>query len=44
MVFLRDHCEKCLEHMRVEKVGDDYIMVCPKCQNPPEEDEYSYKV
>lgn len=40
MGFLRNHCEKCLEFMKVEKKGDDYVMVCPNCQNPPEKDEY----
>ena len=36
----RNQCEKCLEHMKAEMVGDDYVLVCPNCERKIEKDEY----
>ncbi|VVB78686.1 Uncharacterised protein [uncultured archaeon] len=42
MVVLRNKCEKCLEFMKVEKVGEDYFLTCPNCEKMKEKDEYDF--
>jgi DNA-directed RNA polymerase subunit M/transcription elongation factor TFIIS len=32
-------CHKCQGFMRVYKIGDDYILMCPACEKKKEEDK-----
>ena len=40
MVFSRNRCEKCLEYMRVDKKGSDYVLVCPNCEREKDEENW----
>lgn len=37
MVFLINKCEKCMGFMKVEKIGDEYWLICPNCDKEKEE-------
>jgi hypothetical protein len=39
MVFVRHRCEKCLEYMRAEKIGNEYVLKCPSCEEPSKKDD-----
>jgi DNA-directed RNA polymerase subunit M/transcription elongation factor TFIIS len=37
MVIARHKCDKCLEFMRVDKIGENYFMICQNCAKEKEE-------
>lgn len=42
MMVLKNLCEKCLEFMKVEKIGKEYFLICPVCEKNKEKDEYNF--
>jgi len=42
MVISRHLCDICLEYMKVEKIGEEYILKCPLCDKKKERDEYNF--
>ncbi|MDP2926117.1 MAG: hypothetical protein Q8N99_07105 [Nanoarchaeota archaeon] len=40
MVFSRHVCDKCMSYMKIEKIGEDYILHCPGCEKRKKEKEW----
>lgn len=40
MVISRNLCDKCMEYMKVEKIGEEYVLVCSNCERILERKDY----
>jgi hypothetical protein len=43
MGFLRNVCDQCLGYMKIEKIGEDYVMSCPHCKKKAEKNDEKWE-
>ncbi len=39
MVIYRHLCEKCLGYMKIEKIENNYFLICPDCERKNDDNE-----